>query len=212
MPEPTLTHNVVTLVQLRPYYINNSNKEDLSTHYYDHAFQQILEGKRPRINWAAGFMSTLWAVYRRQYELAFVISLIFMVLGTLETVILPSLQGLSLFLSIVLFFVLAFNGNTYYFNAIKKKVEIGITPTQPSNNTDKQGVFLLIVYSITAYLLTFNAVVGPLRNAEISNTEANSQPAEELLQQILKFNWIGFILLWSVLYIWKIHPERTRQK
>ncbi|MBW8308877.1 MAG: hypothetical protein K0M45_04475 [Candidatus Paracaedibacteraceae bacterium] len=211
MSEPTLTKNDITVDQLKPYYIDHPDKIGRSTRYYDYVFQQILDGERPKINWAAGFMSNMWAVYRRQYELAFVISLIFMIVGTVETCFPQYVKGLSLFLCIALFFVLAFKGNTYYFNAIKKKIEIGIIPTHPSNNTDKHAVSLIIVYFIVTLMLFLNVMLGTLSNPEIASMAEKTQQIEELARQALKFNWTGFILFWGVLYMWRIRPESNNK-
>ncbi|AIK96089.1 DUF2628 domain-containing protein [Candidatus Odyssella acanthamoebae] len=211
MAEQTLTNNNISLDQLRPYYINDSAKISRSTRYYDYVFQQILDGKRSKSNWAAGFMSTLWTIYRRQYELAFVISLIFMVVATLETLLPQYSNGLSLFLGIVLLFVLAFKGNTYYFNAIKKKIETGIKPEHPSNNIDKQGTCLLLVFFITTFTLSLYGVVGVLLDPEIISMAEQLHHIEELSRKYLKINWIAFVVFWGALYIWRIHPEKAKR-
>jgi hypothetical protein len=212
MADHTPTNHNITLDQLRPYYIDDSDKISRSTRYYDTVFQQILNGKVSTSNWAAGLMSTIWAIYRRQYELGFVISLIFMVVATLETILPQYLNGLSPFLGIVLLFVLAFKGNTYYFNAIKKKVEAGVMPQHPSNNIDKYGAGLLLVSSIITLALSLYAITGIVVDAQINGIrEQVQQNAEEFARQALKINWIVFVLLWSTLYIWRIHPEKTKR-
>lgn len=189
----------ISLSALRSYYSTPQNER--STQYYDTAFQQLLDNERPnRPNWAAGFFTVIWAMYRRQYELAFIISLMMQVVSTIEVLQGDKLSGLTFLLNIFMIFMLAFKGNQYYLEDIQKKIINKTAPDQIIGNTDQAATMAMIAYNI---LIGMFLVAG--QNGQIENTET-------LSSKLLIPNWIGFILFWVVIYVWRIQPRVLKNR
>lgn len=135
------------LAPMRDYYVDQQAKIDRSALYYDYVFQQIIDGKRPLPNWAAALFQSVWLIYRKNYIPAFVLSLVMSLLDTILSKVIVG-TGFGLILGIFLFCAFAFEGNKYYFNQIKKKLN-RTPPIQPAEqNTDQLAAILLFMITM----------------------------------------------------------------
>lgn len=194
------------LNQLRKYYINKSSPEERATRYYDKAFQKILDGQRPQPNWAAAFFQGIWAVYRREYHLAFLIGFAGLTFVSLEALLPQILGGSSFLLSFVLFFSLAFHGNTYYFKSIQKKIHSTSQRNDSENNVDIPATL-----AIVAYTIAITTVTVMINLAQINSTTLDTVASADIVspEKYVILNWITFIAFWICIYLCRIMPQKN---
>lgn len=209
MSQQSDTQRKLNLNQLRKYYINKNASEERATHYYDQAFQKILESQRPQPNWAAAFFQGIWAVYRREYNLAFLIGFIGLVFVSLETLLPQILEGSSLLLSFVLFFSLAFHSNIYYFKSIQKKIQSASQRDDSENNVDIPATLAIVVYT-----LLMTTVTVMINAAQIKATTFGTEMQADIVSPVkyVTLNWITFIAFWICIYLYRIMPSQKNEK
>lgn len=190
---------------VRPYYATSSDADDRNTHYYDRAFTNILANKFPLPNWAAAFLQSIWLMYRREYKLAFGLSLLSQVVTTLENLYPTTLIGSSLFLSIFLFFVMAFQANNHYFRSILKKANTNTQPAFISPSTDLPAALATVAFIATITIVTFVIMIAQFEAEQVltgSGYRVISVP------KYLGLNWLAFISFWLCIYLWRIMPYK----